>query len=227
MYGEGVNDHETMPYQVGLMSHGQYKVYNFGIHGHGPQLMLALIESGKVNSTVEEPPDFAIYQALYPAHVYRVAGLRHWVRRGPKYVLDSDGNALLSGRFSDDDLNLPFWLTIQRQINKSAFGRLILNYTRPIGSDDEDLFVAVVARAAQLLKQINPTIEFHILMWGSPPVGVVSRLEGANISIHSVDSILQDNDITDSATKIELDGHPTALTHALFADYVVRSILKR
>lgn len=226
MYGEGVNDHETLPYQVGLKSQGQYEVYNFGVHGHGPQFMLALVESGKLRSMVEEPPNFAIYQALYPEHVYRVAGLRNWVRAGPKYMLDADGNALQSGSFADDGVNLPYWQQIKPQVRKSALGRIILDYTRSIDSTDDDLFVAVVRKTDQLLKELNPDIEFHILIWGDPPVEVVSKLEDANITVHRSEDILRANNITDSAARISQDRHPTALAHALFADYFVNRLLK-
>jgi hypothetical protein len=60
-YGEGVQDDESMPYQVGMQSGGHYRIYNFGFHGYGPNQMLAAVESGRVRQVVDMPPRYAIY----------------------------------------------------------------------------------------------------------------------------------------------------------------------
>ena len=67
---------ETMPYQVGLRTDGQYATYNFAVHGYGTHQMLAAIENGMVASRVKEDVRYVIYQAIYPEHLYRLAGLR-------------------------------------------------------------------------------------------------------------------------------------------------------
>jgi hypothetical protein len=51
-YGEGVGDDETLPAQVGKITKGRYRVYNFGLHGYGPQHMLAAVEHGLVGREV-------------------------------------------------------------------------------------------------------------------------------------------------------------------------------
>ena len=55
-YGEGVNDDETAPYLTGILTDRNYAIYNFGIHGHGPQHMLAEIEHGIVKSALTHKP---------------------------------------------------------------------------------------------------------------------------------------------------------------------------
>lgn len=70
-FGEGLNDHEAMPFLVGTLS--QRKVYNFAFHGYGPHQMLSAIEHGVVDKTVDGDPQYAIYQTgLF--HVARAAG---------------------------------------------------------------------------------------------------------------------------------------------------------
>ena len=72
-FGEGLQDQETLPYQVGIQSGGQYRTFNFGFHGYGPPQMLAAIEKDFVRHIVDCHPDYAIYQAL-PGHAARVVG---------------------------------------------------------------------------------------------------------------------------------------------------------
>ncbi len=224
-YGEGVNDRETMPYRVGYKSGGKYEIYNFGVHGYGPQHMLALIENGKVFSTVKQPPGFAIYQALYPPHISRVAGLSFWIRTGPRYILDSGGNAVRSGQFSDGGLDFLYQWSIRRHIVKSAIGKRFIYHTRKIGDQDEDLFFAVVVRSARLLKKTYPKIEFHMLYWGVPSAGLLSRLKDEDVIVHSVSNILRDRNVTGGATTINMDGHPTPMACDLIADHIFENIL--
>jgi len=63
-FGEGVNDNQTMPYTIGALTHEQFKIYNFGVSGYGPQHMLTKIEQSLVDSIVDVKPRFIIYQGI-------------------------------------------------------------------------------------------------------------------------------------------------------------------
>jgi len=41
MFGSGVNDTETMPYQVQIQSAGRYRTYNMAFRGYGPHIELS------------------------------------------------------------------------------------------------------------------------------------------------------------------------------------------
>jgi hypothetical protein len=105
-------------------------------------------------------------------------------------------------------------------VEKSALGRFALGYTRPTGPDEDALFVAVLVRAAELLREHYPGIAFHLLMWGDPPPAVIGGLESAGIELHYVEAILEAAGLSDNAAYIGHDGHPTAAAHAAVADYV-------
>lgn len=47
-----VNDNETAAYQVGEMSSGNYRIFNFGFKGYGPHQMLSAIEHSLVEDIV-------------------------------------------------------------------------------------------------------------------------------------------------------------------------------
>ena len=96
--GEGVADHEAMPYMTGLLTHGRYAIYNFGFHGYGPQQMLAALERGVVDAVVTVPPKYIIYQAI-PYHLERVAGLMTWFPHAPRYRQTDSWRVTAQGNF--------------------------------------------------------------------------------------------------------------------------------
>ena len=84
-FGEGLNDSETLPYQVGIQSGGRYRTFNFAFEAYSPAQMLAEIEHSMVSRVVDTTPRDAYYIAI-PDHVWRVAGRVPWAR-APRYVL--------------------------------------------------------------------------------------------------------------------------------------------
>lgn len=224
-FGEGVEDDETMPYQVGVRLGGEYAVHNFGVHGYGPQQMLAIIETGMVRAVAAARPRVAVYEALYPDHVHRVAGVRPWLRTSPRYVIGDDGRAVHTGRFVDDGYSqLAFF--VRRMLAKSALGRRAVGFDRPVGPDEDAVFVAVVVRSAELLREQYPGVAFHVLMWGAPPPAVTDALERADIRLHFADPILEAAGVPGNAVYIERDGHPSAAAHAALAEYVAEEIIR-
>ena len=76
-FGVGLNDDETLPYQVGVQSDGRYRTFNFAFVAYGPSQMLAAVETGRVGRVVDTPPRYAYYMAI-THHVWRAAGRVGW-----------------------------------------------------------------------------------------------------------------------------------------------------
>ncbi len=133
-----------MPYNVGIQLSGKYVIYNFGVGGYGTHQMLAAIEQGLVTSIVKQNVRYVIYPALYPSHVYRLAGLRDWGKSGPKYVLGKDRQPYLAGHFEDNVYNR-FW--VKRQLHKSVLIKKFMMLKQGISETDKDLFVAMVIKS--------------------------------------------------------------------------------
>lgn len=224
-YGEGVNDDEAMPYRAGILTDGHFRMYNFGVHGYGPQHMLALIETGRVKSIVKEPPQHAIYLATYPWHAYRAAGKHDWVRTGPKYTLDPDGIPLRQGSFSDSDYEHPAWLWLRGHIDKSSIGHKFLSPWRPLTDADERRFLAITRRSADLLKQEYPSLQFHVLIWGDDK-SILARISEDGMDVHDVTEFAEIARRQEgSATLHPVDSHPTPLVHTLIARYVTENVI--
>ena len=225
-FGEGVEDDEAMPYQVGMLSGNRYRVYNFAFHGYGPHQMLAALESGRVDEIVECRPTHVVYQAIIP-HVERAAGLAAWDRQGPRYTSRQDGGVTLAGRFDDEAVNPPWktWLG-RHQTYATLFGR------RRAANDEEiRLYAEIVGSARSFVEQAFEGAEFHVLIWdndGLPSHDRVMRaLERENLRLHRVSDVLPG--YRGNKARFELsvhDHHPNAAAHAAIAGYVVGNILK-
>ena len=224
-FGEGVEDNEAMPYQVGLLSGNRYRVYNFGFHGYGPHQMLAALESGRVDAIVDCRPTHVVYQAIIP-HVERAAGLAAWDRQGPRYTSRQGGGATLAGRFDDAAVNPPWKTWLGRYLTYATlFGR------RRAANDEEiRLYADIVDSARSFVEQAFEGAEFHVLVWdndGLPAHDRVMRaLEPKNLRLHRISDVLPG--YRENKARFELsvhDHHPNAAAHAAIAGYILREIL--
>src|SRR5262245_39695726 len=72
-FGGGLNDEETLPYQLYVMSRGRYRVHNLAFNGYGPHQMLASLQSGHAARRVDCEPDLVIFPGV-PDGARRAAG---------------------------------------------------------------------------------------------------------------------------------------------------------
>ncbi|MEJ2615282.1 MAG: hypothetical protein P8Z35_09995, partial [Ignavibacteriaceae bacterium] len=236
-YGQGVNDSETMPYQVGIKSHGKYHIYNFGVKGYGPHQMLSELEHNVVKNIVNSHGStYAIYQAI-PEHINRAAGLAFWDYHGPKYILGKNNELRYAGNF-DGNTILP--KKILKYLNESLIYRNFLGNGRLFndGKKDVDLYERIVITAKEIFEKQYPGGEFHIIFWDNifnadeisqhlRWMKVLKFFREKGINIHLVSKILPDYQNNKSKFRLSpYDSHPSALAHKLIAEYVVRSILK-
>ncbi|MGV6825462.1 MAG: hypothetical protein ACWA5Q_00670 [bacterium] len=224
-FGEGVNDDESMPYQVGLQSEGAVRAYNFGFHGYGPHQMLSALQLGVVDKTIECEPQHVVYQMI-TSHVKRVVGLSSWDKNGPRYELDQDGAVNLLGRFGDPEFepSEPTWF--RRQLDKillypKLFGRWDITNAQGI-----TLMTAIVDESIQTVAEKYPDADFHIVIWDSNrflPKEFVAQVDD-RARQHMVTEFIPD--FIENQTDYRLgDGHPSALAHHKVAKYLVENVL--
>lgn len=230
-FGEGVNDEESMPFQVSKETGSRYHILNFGFHGYGPHQMLSAIEHGFVKKKAKCQPRFVFYQAIV-AHIARSAGLAHWDTHGPKYRLNQSGEVVFEGNF--DDGLFSEWL--KKYFKKSQIYKKIFGLQRAINENDIELYLAVVKTARDKLIRDFPGVRFQVLFWDSKAWSqeqehLITRLkegfEQNGIQSHLISQILpgflKDQSVYELSTH---DHHPNETTHKLIAKYISRNILE-
>lgn len=229
-FGEGLQDAETLPYQVALQSEGRIRTFNLGFHGYGPHQMLAAIEHGIVPGVVNCRPHFAIYEAL-PDHAARVAGKVPYGRHTPRFGLAPTGHILSLGHF-DDAPSLAERVSVH--LEKSAMYRWLENVARPaVTEDDVRLMLGVIRQSRDTLISQYPGLMFHVILWINQPedekiyAELRQGMRDADIPVHLVERILPDYHPGQSRYVLSgIDRHPSALTNQLLAAYVIRTIVK-
>jgi hypothetical protein len=235
-FGEGVEDDETLPWQVGVKTAGRFATRNMGFQGWGPHQMLSALQSGNAERAVGCDVTQVVYLALY-WHALRVARRSYWDHNGPRYVLDANGRAVRAGYLSD--------VTLRGAIPRRVLDRLKLSfiyqeylrprldpYEAPIGPKDLDLFAAVVDRSREEAAARFPHASFHVLFWD---IGfssewtskIMTRFSRPGITIHRLSEAIPDYRMPfDSRYVLSTrDAHPSPAAYARIADYVVNEIL--
>jgi hypothetical protein len=235
LFGHGLEDDQTLPYQVGLQSGGRYRTFNFAVPGYGPHHMLAEIEGGRVGRIADCSPKYAIYLAL-AHHAKRASGKVFSSMHGPRYVLDPDGIPRRVGNFGEQEkVPSPFEAELRWQLGKSAIYRRLTQIEPRIDKDDVRLMLAIVGRSRDLLAAEYPGIQFHVILWpsrqGDQAVAYRELQEGfrqMNIPVHRVEDILLGDTFTFGSSKYAIsatDSHPNALADRLLANYVLTKIV--
>ena len=225
MFGEGLNDDETMPFLVGELS--KAKVYNFGFHGYGPHQMLSEIDHGLVDKIVDCKPKYAVYEAAY-FHVGRAAGYFPWDRHGPKYILTREGKVKYAGHFDDS----PAKRIIDDILGKSAICKNFIEgryYVNKVNKKDIETYIAIVIAAKNELQKKFPGLEFHVIYWETDEKKDQMILEGfqkEGIKIHLLSDILLRKSNNWKSDYLTADGHPNFTANKTFADYIVRNVMR-
>jgi hypothetical protein len=238
-FGDGLNDNETLPYQVGSQSGGRYRTFNFGVGGYGPEQMLAAIAHGIVGRVVDTAPRYAYYIAL-PVHVWRVAGRTsmglHGPRYVPRYVRDEDGKVHQAGNFENlRPLALRLGLNrhVVGQLDKSALWRMFTMGDSRVTDDDVRLYFAIVRRSQELLTAEYPGIQFRVILYPTQQTwqqrAIYEKLrEGfgrMGIPVDLVEDILPGYNADQSKFILSaVDTHPNALANRLLAQHVLTKI---
>lgn len=227
-FGEGVQDEESMPYQLAERVGNEPAIHNFGFHGYGPHQMLAALESGLVAESINQPVDYVIYQTI-PDHVHRAVGRAFWDKSGPRFQLQPDGSATFSGRFDDGKGVIGKWL--DQRLQKSQLYQRLFGLQKTISEDDVALYLAIISGARQFVAENYPGAEFHVLLWGYPGAAeydaIVAGLASAGIPVHRIIDILPGYDVEPQRYELHVkDTHPNARAHELIADYVATEIVR-
>jgi hypothetical protein len=237
-FGQGLDDDQTLPFQVDVKSDTRYRTFNFGVMGYGAHQMLSALQYGLVDDAMScdrTQVSHVLYQAISD-HVRRAAGRVWWNTRGPRYRLTQDGEVRFDGHFEDHlgsekDISR---LLINQAMKSAIYEALIQGkYVHKYDRETIDLYLGIVDEARDLVHSRYPCAEFHVLLWDEDDVdnrAIRDGLRQMGIDVHLMSEILPNYQIDDLNQAYLLhasDGHPNALANDLIAEYVVREILSR
>jgi hypothetical protein len=232
-FGHGLEDTETLPYQVGIQSGGQYRPFNFGFLGYGPHQMLAMIEDNRVGRVVNCSPKYAIYEAITD-HVRRAVGKVPYGKQSPRYILEPNGNVRRAGNFEQTKRSQwPFESQVRWELDKSAIYRTLANREPRASEDDVRLTLAIVRRSRNLLAAEYPGIQFHVILWRpwEEDTLIYHELQNGfrqmNIPVHLVEGILPGFTLATSGKYAisATEAHPNALANRILANYILTEVV--
>jgi hypothetical protein len=236
-FGEGVNDDQTFPYQVGLQTSGRFRVVNLSVPGYGAEHMLAAMAPGTLATDPPCEPTHVFYTAI-PHHILRAAAKTPFSGSGPRYRLTSKGIPEYLGTTPERSPSLESgtwrgWLELLKdQLRKSRILRSFKDRPPKTSEADINLYFAIAREAFQLFKLRWPKAERHLISWDSNTFysNGQSRfhqgMAAIDAQIHFIDDVLPG--YTQDPTKYgihPLDLHPNADAHELVASYISERIL--
>jgi hypothetical protein len=217
MFGEGVNDDETLPAYFSADLDYRANVVNLGFHGYGPQQMLRSLETDRLRPLVHGAVKQVIYEGIMD-HPWRAAGHDDWDVYGPSYALSRNG-VTYTGPFHSRSVG--FTLKV---LQKSDFFRFVLDrtlYRFALSDDDIERYGRILERSAQLAKSKYGS-GLTVVFWdedNDQSRRIVARLRKTALPLVLVSDIIPRSEW--KALELPGDPHPRPEVHRRLAAALV------
>jgi len=142
MFGEGLNDDETLPYFLHELDL-RISVKNFAWHGYGVHQALRILES------IRDTKGNINFLLTSPWHAERSACVPDYSKGSPRYILSDDGRVVLDGTCG---FQLRF---LERVLNHSHIYQLVRLALREDQDRQIDLYLAIIERMNNLSQDRN------------------------------------------------------------------------
>jgi len=211
-FGQGVSDADTLPQAFADATERRFRVLNFAVPGYGPQQFLRALETDMYRDLMTEPHLFVMLTAAWHAERSNCAESYMW--HAPRYVLVR-GVPTYQGACSDHWTERVRQLWTRAAMNsvffKPAFGGA--------NAADMDLFVAILIRAGQLVREkygvpaliLYLPYDAYVRQAGTTDRQIMQRLRDAGLLV--ADAELDPKDFPDQTLEIPGDGHPTGVAN--------------
>ena len=223
MFGEGVNDDETLPaFFSGDLGY-QANVVNLGFHGYGPHQMLRSLELDLPRPFVHGAVLQVVYEGVW-SHARRAAGRVMWDPYGPSYALSEDG-VVYAGPFHG---RLAGFLI--EVLAKSQVFRFVLNstlYRVRVSGEDVERYVRILERSAQLSRE-RYGADFLVVFWDEsegPGQQIMQRLRKTSLRILPLSDVIPRSEW--HALTYPGDGHPRPEFNRRLAAALAHRLLPR
>lgn len=227
-FGEGVQDNETLPYYV-AQSLPDYRAYNYGLSGYGPQQMLAKLQSDDLITEVPEGEGIVIY-VFIDAHVERAIGsmyvYNNWGDQMPYYTTTWQGDLVRQGNFTTGRplVSSLYWWLGQREMARYYN----INLPNELASHHYGQAARIIAEARDTFRAKYNSDEFYVVIYpdeGDYFEDMEIFFDQYNLNILNYDERMKLN--PDEGLAIKGDGHPTGQAHQIVADWIVEDLQKK
>jgi hypothetical protein len=234
-FGEGVDDSESLPYQLGVLTQGRYRIINFSAPGYGAEHMLASLERGELSRPPPCEPTHIVYVAL-AHHILRAAGKTFFSDVGPRYQLRAGGEPFYlqtpASTSVQESASRSWWQReLAYQSTKSQIRRALAGRPAVTTDADVDLYFAIVRKAFRLSAERWPSAQRHVISWDIQDAFVGRDrfhrgLATVDAQVHPIDSIVPG--YTQNLLEYSLDPldlHPKPKTYSRVAQYLAERVI--
>ncbi|QIP11957.1 hypothetical protein G8759_04575 [Spirosoma aureum] len=170
-YGESVSDTSTIPYFFGRQT--GYHPYNYGVSGHSPAHMLALLQTINIRKEVAEKNGVAFYTYIED-HLARVAPSTRWAYNSDGYLPHVNADKLtVDGSYAQKH---PVRLKLIQWMYKSNVARLFkLNFPGKYSTEQYRRFVNIVRKSKELYNEQFGNDNFYVVIFPMYPMDTELR----------------------------------------------------
>jgi hypothetical protein len=214
IFGTGLQDSQTLPQIFADLYDRKLGVLNFGFPGYGPQQFLRALETDMFDSLLRRRVHLFVYETA-AFHAERTSCADGFMMRAPRYEM-VDGRPTYRGACYEH-----WTVLLQLLANTSLYRTFIEPALGGPTRRDIDLYIAVLARAAELAREKYgaPTLIVYIRGWenylrrsGYTEQDIIRHMRDAGLDV--LDATLDQAAFPGKPLTIPGDGHPTAVANA-------------
>ena len=233
MFGEGVNDDETLPYYYNESADKRLNIKNYGFQGYGTHQAFTLVKNKiTADSSLIDATNVDVFYWSIDAHILRASGYAPWDSNGPQYKL-KDQRIEHVGSFRQSKKNRSFLTKVSNfLLDGSAIYNTWFREILTSGKEEVDLFLALIKASDQLLKQKG--YRFTVLIQSESEQSnwllhqhyqsIVKRMklffEEFQIEYVDINQVVKEQGFTIDSLTIPADGHPTPQLNKLIAEHL-------
>jgi hypothetical protein len=200
----------------------QYKPYNYGAGGYGPQHMLAQLQRAEMRAEVDEEKGILVYTFIYE-HIGRAIGaMGIHAQRGdvmPYYYVDHQNNLVRQGDFASGRPLLSTFYTVAGASQTLRFFNIDL--PPRLRAQDLEITARILEEAHDIYQEKFGSDQFVIVIYpglGQPEL--LPYLQAAGIQYLDYSALPAAVDPTFWLG----EGHPTAKAHKIVAEKLVQEL---
>lgn len=165
-YGESVADSSTMPYFFGKET--GHRPYNYGVSGHSPAHMLAILQTVNIRKEIAEKNGVAFYTFI-DDHLARVSPSTKWAYNSSGYLPSvNPANLVVEGSYAQTH---PVRLKLTQWMYKSNIIKLFkVNFPKRYSTQQYKHFVNIIRKSKERYQNQFGNDNFYVIIFPEYPL---------------------------------------------------------